>query len=216
MALAQRLHGLRRSFLVCLILLAGVLLARSPARADAVSSSQPPFTLEDRAAHTRFKSIQKQQYGGIVFYEITFNPSTSKLHEGPWKVVVSYNNRTHAWIALRATVVHKGPGFTFPREATDYCLSFNSRSCGSKLCMDTNFGDLDVRYELPTRLGTLELVDAAVLDVAQTADELYDDLLPLCGPATPSTAPSVTPSVTPSQPLPPDSGLPKQGLVPTH
>lgn len=134
------------------------------------------FSLDTWTKQTRYKSIEKTEYGG---YEVRFSESTAKQHSGGWVVVVSYNNKSKTWVTVRTTVVHRTKGFAYPLALKDWCLEYNGKTAGAKFAYDPEFGDIDARWEIPVSVASSAIVDKAVMDVVNCADDNCDALLKL-------------------------------------
>ncbi len=142
--------------------------------------SSGPFTLEKWATSTTLKATHTQN-GRANYYTVPFDTTNAKLHQGPFHVIVSYNNDRNIWVIVYTNVVNMHRSYQFPLSLDEWCLHYNADHAGARFCLEhsaTN-DEIQVESDVPTSLATVPLVDQMVKDVASTADTNHDQCVNL-------------------------------------
>jgi tetratricopeptide (TPR) repeat protein len=133
---------------------------------------------------TGFASVRRVGRKKLI-YAVDFRPAAAQKRKKRWRVFVQYLPK-HKWILVFVTVLRGvGQMGRLPPKLLYRILHFNSVVPGAKLSVDKSTGNVDVQYELPEAHATVSLLDFAVREVVNTADQLHDQLQKMARSQTP-------------------------------
>ncbi|MBN2055375.1 hypothetical protein JW905_10665 [bacterium] len=114
------------------------------------------------------------QVPGRPIYLVLVEASRS-IDVEQWRVSLNYSDVDKMFINVWATFVDNPESYDFSKDVLLKAMQFNTSTSGAKICIDVPAGDIDARWEVPSRLATPELIKFLITDVAATCNTQYQE-----------------------------------------